>query len=80
MIVKGFDSAKLYQDLAWRVSTRDCSWNDVSRETGVGRAVFTRMARGSSPDVHSAVRLLMWLDDHPSLHRYLTMEEDSGRV
>jgi transcriptional regulator with XRE-family HTH domain len=77
--VKSFDAEKLYADLVWRMSVKGLTWNDVSRETGVGRSAFTRMSKGRAPDVHNALRLLEWLGVSHGLHKYLIMEDEEAR-
>lgn len=55
-----FDSEAFYAALDGVRRSRDLTWRQVARETGVNASTLTRMARGSHPDLDTVASLAAW--------------------
>lgn len=57
----GLDVDALHAALDRERQSRDLSWRDVARETGVSAATLSRLAQGRRPDVDGFAALVAWL-------------------
>ena len=63
---KGFHAEVFYDALATTVKTRQQTWKQVSKETGVSPSTLTRMAQGRQPDAGSLAALSAWAGINPA--------------
>lgn len=63
---KGFHAEAFYDALATTVKTRQQTWKQVSKETGVSPSTLTRMAQGRRPDAGSLAALSAWAGINPA--------------
>ena len=63
---KGFHAEAFYDALAITVKTREQTWKQVSKETGVSPSTLTRMAQGRRPDAASLAALSAWAGINPA--------------
>lgn len=63
---KGFHAEVFYDALATTVKTRQQTWKQVSKETGVSPSTLTRMAQGRRPDAGSLAALSAWAGLNPA--------------
>lgn len=61
-----FDAAGFFAALERSVKTRQVTWKDVSRETGVSQTTLTRMGQGRRPDAASMAVLSAWAGINPA--------------
>lgn len=57
----GLDIDALHAALDRERQSREMSWRDVARETGVSAATLSRLAQGKRPDVDGFAALVDWL-------------------
>lgn len=57
----GLDVDALHAALDQERQSRELSWRDVARETGVSAATLSRLAQGKRPDVDGFAALVAWL-------------------
>ena len=63
---KGFHAEAFYDALATTVKSREQTWKQVSKETGVSPSTLTRMAQGRRPDAASLAVLSAWAGINPA--------------
>lgn len=55
-----FDGEAFYAALNAVRLSRQRTWKDVAKETGVNASTLTRMGQGANPDVNGLAALLAW--------------------
>lgn len=61
-----FDATGFYSALERSVRTRQVTWKDVSKDTGVSQTTLTRMGQGRRPDAASMAVLSAWAGINPA--------------
>jgi transcriptional regulator with XRE-family HTH domain len=59
-MVENFDSEGFYAALNAARLSRQKTWKDVAKETGVAASTLSRMSQGAKPDVNGLAALLRW--------------------
>lgn len=69
------DAPELYRRLDVKRQERGISWRAVGRETGISPMIFTRLKQDHSPDAHTLLTLLVWLDLDDGLNYVIKPKE-----
>lgn len=56
------DVTALHRALDLTRTSKDLTWREVARQTGVCASTMSRMAQGKNPDVNAFARLVRWLN------------------
>lgn len=63
---KDFEADAFYEALDREVRSRETTWRQVSKETGVNATTLTRMGQGRKPDASSLAALSKWAGINPA--------------